>query len=424
MKIDKVKIRNFRGIKKLNINLDETISLIIGRNGSGKTSILDAIAVGLRNIGALWKNENGHYLLSFQNIPNNFFHNKSDNASVEIDFSIGNNFPENYINSILIDGKSSQFMINGTPLYHADYMDNAKKINELFPTRPLFLYYRQDRGFEEKNNNNHQGMDDYSYIINQSLFGDLRAISDLSSWWDKRDAQEARNVRDSRSLSFRDPELEAIRKLVREIDTFKNIYFSSTESPSGLYFQKRDGDLVHVSSLSSGERSYLILLADLARRLQMISPRKDLSDIDGVILIDEIELNLHPAWQSEIISTLLRVFKKCQFVITTHSPQVLSAVESNRVRVLSTNKMNDTIAELPKNTKGRTSNYLLEGVFGAKERFPKADILIDEFNNCIDSMNYEEASLILLQIQEQIEGNPPEILLLKKRLSKLKDNLK
>ena len=52
------------------------------------------------------------------------------------------------------------------------------------------------------------------------------------------------------------------------------------------------------------------------------------------MLIDEVELNLHPGWQSEIVPTLTDVFRACQFIVTTHSPQVLSGVDSAKVRVI------------------------------------------------------------------------------------------
>jgi predicted ATP-binding protein involved in virulence len=283
--------------------------------------------------------------------------------------------------------------------------------------RPLVVYYRQDRGFEDKNHIHKEPVDLTTTIVS-SLEGQLKAISHLESWWDKRDAQEARTVRD-KDRNHKDQQLEAIRKLIMEIDGFRGITYESTKSPEGLYFHKDDGAWVHVSMLSSGERSFIILLADLARRLQMMKADALLADIPGIVLIDEVELNLHPAWQSKIIVTLRKIFKRCQFLITTHSPQVISSVEGVHVRVLE--KAEDGILSLksPIKTKGQTSNYLLEGVFGAHERFPETDKLIDDFNDAIDSRNKELASSLLEKISEQTEGGSPELLLFKKRLKQL-----
>jgi len=176
-------------------------------------------------------------------------------------------------------------------------------------------------------------------------------IGDLEAWWDQRDAQEARRVRDGES-SYHDPQLAAIRELVGSIDGFSHVAFDADASPSGLHFVKDDGTPVHVSGLSAGERSYLVLLADLARRLQVFAPGKPLGEISAIVLIDEIELNLHPGWQSEIVPTLAKVFQGCQFVLTTHSPQVLSGVSSEKVRIIE----EDGKVTVPLSTRGRTSN--------------------------------------------------------------------
>ena len=115
----------------------------------------------------------------------------------------------------------------------------------------------------------------------------MQAIGDLEKWWDRRDAQEARLVRDA-NREYRDPQLEAIRRLIAKIEGFSGISFSSTSSPPGLHFVKNDGTSVHVGNLSGGERSYIILLADLARRLQVFVPDKLLDEIPAIVLIDEI----------------------------------------------------------------------------------------------------------------------------------------
>jgi len=258
-----------------------------------------------------------------------------------------------------------------------------------------------------------------SSSIQDELEGDLRAISHLETWWDQKDAEEARRVRDTSETDFRDPQLQAIRSLIQRVDSFKDIYYSYKSVNPGLYFRKNDNSIVHISKLSGGERSYIILLADLARRLQISYPELDLSEIPGIILIDEIELNLHPLWQSEIVQTLREIFKECQFIITTHSPQVISAVSKEHVRIIDNRGDGTVVVETPLSTRGRTSNYLLEGVFGATERFPEVDVAISKFNDAIDMRNEQAAKDLLDLIQRSVDGSPPDLLVLKKRLKKL-----
>ncbi len=226
-------------------------------------------------------------------------------------------------------------------------------------------------------------------------------------------------VRD-KDRNYRDPQLQAIRKLVTKIDGFTGISFSSTAFPPGLRLIKNDKTAIHVSSLSGGERSYIILLADLARRLQVFAPDRSLETIPAIVMIDEIELNLHPAWQSEIAPTLTGVFKSCQFIITTHSPQVLSALESKNVRILHQEPSGETEISIPLNTRGRTSNYLLDGVFRASERYPPIDLLVDEFNMAVDRRDAATAEARLRSIETEIEGDPAIVLVLRNRLKKLR----
>ncbi|MCO7737480.1 AAA family ATPase [Brucella intermedia] len=415
MKIDRLYLENYRGIDRLVLEFDPEITVIVGRNGAGKSSILDATAALLKIIQFSWRSDGFEPLGPDASIPLKDKKRAEQTTFVSIKLNWegdgGVGFPEN------LNMSSDHYGYHDNPdllnFWNHSFNGGLAKVE-----RPLMVYYRQDRGFESNGGMLGDLVDKKSTIIT-SLEGELKAISHLESWWDRHDAQEARTVRDV-DREFRDPQLEAIRKLITEIDGFKGVTYSSIRNPVGLYFHKDDGSFVHVSMLSSGERSFIILLADLARRLQLMKPDASLSDIPGIVLIDEIELNLHPAWQSKILVTLRHVFKKCQFVISTHSPQVISSIEREHVRILERNTDGIHEVKKPLKTKGQTSNYLLEGVFGAHERFPESDRLIDRFNDAIDSKNLKQAELLLEQIRKQIEGDPPELLLLMKRLKQLR----
>ena len=148
---------------------------------------------------------------------------------------------------------------------------------------------------------------------------------------------------------------------------------------------------------------------------------KPLEDIPAIVLIDEIELNLHPAWQSQIVPLLSKIFASCQFIVTTHSPQVLSGVESRQVRIVEVDAADGSSkVTAPLSTRGRTSNYLLEGVLGASERYPPVDALIGEFNAAIDSGDADAAAGRLATLEEQIEADAATLLVLRKRLKKLR----
>lgn len=406
MKLSAITLSHFRGVSQLKVTLDPKMTILVGRNGIGKSSVLDALAIMLVNVQSLWTQEKqrSHY--------SNFgLYRRSDVQIGHDDYTLKLNFS-------LEDAIGEDFPVElSTSLSDAHFLrapssfDEVKQVVQsqtfLSAKDDLLVYYRQDRGFDEKSSTNRGD-------TATSLFGSLRAISQLESWWDRQDAEEARRVRDS-DMDYRDPQLQAVRALIKEVDGFVGISFSSTPGVEGLFFDREDGVKIHVNSLSAGERSFIILLADLARRLQITKPNTPLHEIPAIVLIDEIELNLHPHWQSKIVSTLSRVFKACQFIVTTHSPQVISAVESQHVRMLERAVDGISVSQ-PLRTKGQTSNYLLEGVFQAHERFPEIDKLFDRFNESVSKGDPRAAAELLAEILDNIEGDPPEIMLLRKRL--------
>ena len=97
----------------------------------------------------------------------------------------------------------------------------------------------------------------------------------------------------------------------------------------------KSGKPVVVNQLSDGEKCLFAMVGDLARRLALANPALDDPLLGcGIILIDEIELHLHPRWQRDIVTGLERTFPGCQFVISTHSPQVLGDAKDAAIFVL------------------------------------------------------------------------------------------
>ena len=81
----------------------------------------------------------------------------------------------------------------------------------------------------------------------------------------------------------------------------------------------KDGLDIDVNQLSAGEKSVILLIADLAMRLTIANPSlENPLEGEGIVLIDEIDLHLHPQWQRNILPALLATFSKCQFIVTTH----------------------------------------------------------------------------------------------------------
>jgi predicted ATP-binding protein involved in virulence len=153
--------------------------------------------------------------------------------------------------------------------------------------------------------------------------------------------------------------------------------------------------------LSQGEKSLLALVADIARRLTLLNPERD-NPLDGVgvVLIDEIDLHLHPSWQQVIVSRLQSTFKNIQFIITTHSPQVCHAVSSDNIWLLKDGEK----FKAPRGVQGAVSSWVLKNLFQVEVRPPEDEFakMLKEYEELVyaDKYNSERAVKLYEKLQE------------------------
>ena len=161
-----------------------------------------------------------------------------------------------------------------------------------------------------------------------------------------------------------------------------------------------------VAWLSDGERGVLALVLDLARRLSQANPTLDapLSEGEAIVLIDELDLHLHPKWQRQIVHKLVEVFPRCQFIATTHSPQVIGEVENDRIQIIA-----DGQVHRPTHSYGVDSSRVLEEVMGAHPRAREVDELLSQLSDEIGRQRYDEARALLRQLKSHLGENDPEV---------------
>ena len=175
---------------------------------------------------------------------------------------------------------------------------------------------------------------------------------------------EGERIRDD--AKYQDKQLVAVRNaihtLIPEFDDLR-----VRRKPLKMTVNKNGQELI-INQLSDGEKCLLAMVGDIARRLAIANPSlDDPLQGEGIVLIDEIELHLHPQWQHKIIPRLTETFTNCQFIVTTHSPQVLSHVQPENIYILQSTP-NGIIASHPENSYGRDSNQILEDYMGTPER--------------------------------------------------------
>jgi predicted ATP-binding protein involved in virulence len=168
------------------------------------------------------------------------------------------------------------------------------------------------------------------------------------------------------------PHLEAVQEAARTcLEGAKRIYFSVNYQELRVEFD--DGAELPFDRLSDGQRSLVAMAADIAWRCAQLNPlhgREAARETEGVVLIDEIELHLHPAWQRRVLADLRRAFPKIQFVATTHSPQVIGAARREWIRILVPGE--DRAFEAGY-VEGRDTNSILAEVMGVRPRLESTE---------------------------------------------------
>ena len=194
----------------------------------------------------------------------------------------------------------------------------------------------------------------------------------------------------------------AVQTLVPE---FTNLRISRKPSPRML--AQKDDETFDINQLSDGEKCLIAMVGDLARRLTMANPTMDNPlEGEGVVLVDEIDLHLHPTWQRTVVPRLLKTFPNVQFILSTHSPQVLSHVEDKSVFLL--NQTADSgIVHVPlTEAYGQTYERLLEDVFGIPTRPDEIQHELELLFDLIQKNNVAEAREKFLELRRRIGADP------------------
>lgn len=206
---------------------------------------------------------------------------------------------------------------------------------------------------------------------------------------------------------FPDPQLEAVQTaLSRFLPEFSNLIVR--RQPLRMEIEK-NGKPFTVNQLSDGEKCLIALIGDLARRLAILNPAStNPLEGTGIVLIDEIDLHLHPKWQRMVVPKLLDVFPNCQFIISTHSPSVITHVQRESLFLL---KQTDSgiAAEKPDESYGKTVDRILEDLMGLETTRPnEVESDLDTIFRAINAGKLEEARNLISSLKEKI-GTDPEL---------------
>lgn len=224
-------------------------------------------------------------------------------------------------------------------------------------------------------------------------------------------AETADRLRAQRALSSEhEPSRRSLELLEEAVTTFlpdfSNLRPSET-GPSRVLIDQ-DGGTLDIRQLSDGERSVLALILDIARRLILANPNlKDpLKEGAAIILIDEIDLHLHPQWQRKIAGDLTRTFPNCQFIATTHSPQVIGETQPDQL-ILLKEADGRVIPQQSGQAYGLDTNYVLEQIMETPSRSPPVSAAIDAVEEALEGADLDLAREKLSELRKLQHGDDP-----------------
>lgn len=391
MRLKKLTLSNFRGFEQIEIDFCDDFTVIAGVNGSGKSSLLKAISsIASYLLPKITPAKKEAFSLA-----------ESDIYSGKLALSISTTF------------KTEKQILYGQILRSRSAKGNTSDLTE------ELAKLRVEKRFTEKGSKEEVRINEKMYNIDQLL----KESKDNFSWHSEKD--EVANsliiyYSTNRSLSRLSKQTSKVRPLtpanaysnaLQEIEVslneFANWYracengslgdeaiglrllktleavidtmmpsFSEillVDKPTPHFTIKKNNTPFELDQLSEGERGILALAFDLTRRLTLANPESQNPIEEGfaLVMIDEIELHLHPKWQRQVLRRLTSIFKNCQFIVTTHSPQVIGQAPAENLRLLYTNEEEEKgkiCVVTPHQALGMDSSWVLQNIMNCPAR--------------------------------------------------------
>ncbi|WP_419937388.1 AAA family ATPase [Candidatus Palauibacter sp.] len=223
-------------------------------------------------------------------------------------------------------------------------------------------------------------------------------FGELAAWMRSQEALRPTHASAGRALAAFETAVS------RFLPGYSNLRPHGTEEHDLLI--DRDRSSLAVRHMSSGERGVLALVLDLTRRLVQANPdmADPIAESEAVVLIDELELHLHPKWQRQIVRKLEKTFPRCQFIATTHSPQIIGEVPHDRIQI-----MTDRVVYSPTHAFGVDSSRVLEEIMDASPRNQEVEELLAKTSGEIGGQRYELARKSLAKLAGRLGENDPEV---------------
>ena len=428
MRIDRLEIKNFKKFLHYTLDLHPQFTLLMGDNGTGKTTILDALAIA----AGIWLVNSPDTTLnnSRRNILPSEIHLEAIESDTITQFierkpvqikAIGT------INSQQVQWLR-QIKTNGSRTSNTEAKQALEIISTLFQQveagekiwLPIIAYYGAGRAWLPSNQRDPKATTHTSPARRWDAFYDCFKerirIADLHTWFQK-EAIASINRQGQMRPGYKVVKLAILRCIPNADD----LWFDPERSEIVVSIQ---GNPQPFSNLSAGQKMMVGLIADIAIKIvtqnaSFLTEESNrytqelpliLQETSGLVLIDEIDIHLHPKWQRQVVNDLTRNFPSIQFVCTSHSPVIIGEVEASCIRVLERDEeTGKVISTIPSESYGLDANRILEEQMGSSERNQEVADELHALFILIDDENFDGARQAMIPLGEKIGHQAPEI---------------
>lgn len=432
LKLNQLTLYDYRCFREIRIDFDPDLTVIVASNGAGKTSVLDAIAVALGPYVGAFDEANGKHFLSSDIRLQPTRETKSNEmeyahggvklqATGQIDAN-GFDGPASvdWQRSLAGPTKAKTTVKDAKALVHyGKRLQSEVRTPGRDVVLPIVAYYGTGRLWQQKKLTISKSLPRRSRTVGYTdCLDSASSYKSFVAWfryWTTSALEEMSAAHDLLAPQGGGEFFGYLRSVSGAVNTclapvgWKDITFSLARD--GLIARHEQHGSLAVDMLSDGIRNMIGLVADIAFRATKLNGHLGAhaaTHTPGIVLIDEVDMHLHPAWQQTVLASLREAFPLVQFIVTTHSPQVLSVVQNEQIRVIEASGATVSKATVPlTETYGVPSNDVLEVVMQVDPQPPvpeRADL--DRLTEIIDTGGYEsEAAIGLFEKLRMVLGS-------------------
>ena len=398
----RLKLANVRSIEAAEFQFRAGMNLVVGVNGVGKTTVLDALCACLSPVV---KSSNG-LRGQVRSFSVDDIRIGADALMVECDVRVGAQ-ECGYVVHKPRESSALRKTTTGLRQQNVDRPEQGRFVGD--PPSPdngaehggralaLFFSTRRAVPSDRAPGRAAAGKRVTAAFADAYANRDLR-LGEFALWMQAREALAVEQPTATRVLA-------ACQKAVESfLPGYRNLRHDGEARPR-LWID-HDGTMLPVRQLSDGERGNLALVLDLTRRLAQANPElhAPASEAEAVVLIDEIDLHLHPRWQRQIVHNLTTAFPRCQFVATTHSPQVIGEVPHEHIHIISHGQVHS-----PTHSFGVDSSRVLEEIMDAEPRTREIQELLSGISDLVGRQQFDRARELLGRLAERLGPADPEV---------------